>query len=531
MECDRCGLPLLGTEVFCPQCGTRLGGEAAGQAERPAEEAAAPRAKGRSARARAKKAPQPDEVDVPLVPSDAAEVVDVPLEPAPELTAPSPESQPVSEEAAEFAVTEAADIPLEVPVVAEPAPARGRAAIQQSPRARRRPSAMLIGPLGLGIVVGCLFIFVLGLGAMGVYRGRQIRSERNKQQAIEHYERGIDHLQLGEYDLAAAEFEYALRLWPNYPEAEEKLQQALQSGRQPSPASPQAPEDSSALWAAGRAAYERGAWDEAIDRLQALQALDPNYEQAAVRRLLAGAYTNSGLKLVSEDRLEEAIRRFDQALAVEPDNPDAQLQSHLATLYQGGLTASGVEDWREAIKNLSAVYALKPDYKDVAERLPRTYVLAGDAAGGEAAWCDAVEYYKLALDLSSSPDVAARRDDAAHRCASAPEDPGHATVPSGTYVGTFTGFMDNRERTNEWAEVRGHVLDAEGRGVANAQVQLSAFDWTSNIHTSDDTGYYAIEFLANEITFTVTLVGVPVQPVDVPTKFGYASVVDFRAKP
>jgi len=397
----------------------------------------------------------------------------------------------------------------------------------RGPVALRR--GRLIGPMGLGLLAGCLAVFIIGLGIAGVYQGLHIRTERQSREAEAHYELGLAHLQKGEYEAAAAEFEWALRLRPDFPEAEEKLTEARMGvSQQPSPSAPGAEGQSSSLLAEGRSAYDRGAWDLAIEKLEALQSLDPEYEQSAVRRLLAAAYANSGLKLINEERLEEAIRRFDQALTLEPDNPDVQLQRRLATLYLGGLTAWGM-DWGQAIRNLVAAYALKPDYKDTAERLLRAYVQAGDAAGSASAWCDAVQYYKAALDLTSTPEVAAKRDDAAHRCASPTTVPGGTPVASGTFVGTFGGLEDIQFRTKSWAKVHGRVVNAQGEGLPNAQVQLSAFDWSS-VHTTDATGYYGFEFLNNEITFTVGLVGLPSQPVDVPCRFGFAAIADFEEK-
>jgi hypothetical protein len=156
-------------------------------------------------------------------------------------------------------------------------------------------------------------------------------------------------------------------------------------------------------------------------------------------------------------------------------------------------------------------------------------VEAGNAAGSASAWCDAVQYYKAALDLTSDSEIEAKRDDAAHRCASPTTAPGGTPVPSGTFVGTFGGLEDIRFRTRDWAKVYGRVVDADGEGVPNAQVQLSAFDWSS-VHTTDATGYYGFEFLNNEITFTVTLVGLPAQPVDVPARFGYAAIANFEER-
>ncbi|MDI7278251.1 MAG: tetratricopeptide repeat protein, partial [Anaerolineae bacterium] len=462
----------------------------------PAEEVSAARPAGRGARRRSRREEQAEPASV--------EVIDVPLEPTPVEEAPAG----VEEQAA--------------------AEAAGPSPVPRLEAARRALfRSRLIGPMGLGMLAGCLVFFIIGLGIAGVYQGMRLRNSSQVEAAAQHYRLGVMHLEKGLYELAAAEFEYALRLRPDYPEAQQKLIEARsKASPYPSPTAAGSQSEPSALLTEGRAAYERGAWDESIQKLEALRALDPTYEQSAVDRLLVGAYINSGLKLVNEGSMEEAIRRFDQALALQPDNPDVQLQLRLATLYQGGLSVWGV-DWKKTLQDLSAVYALKPDYRDTAERLQRAYVEAGDAAGAESAWCDAVEYYKAALDLSSSPEVAARRDEAAQRCAS----PGGTPVPSGTYVGAFLGLEDNRQRTTEWSCVRGRIVNANGEGVPNVRVQLSAFDWSS-IHTSDGQGYYAFEFLANDgITFTVSLVDLPMKPVDVPAKFGWAAVADFTEKP
>lgn len=506
MFCERCGLPLLGTETFCPQCGTPLpqrtpaAGTAAeagaGQepeAEMPPEEGQKQRPRKRSRRPAGPELPEVEVVDVPLGP------------PAPE----TPPEEVVSPQAP------AAEAPAPVP------PTRLETA------KRRLLQSRLIGPMGLGMLAGCLVFFIIALGVAGVYQGLRLRNANQAEAAAEHYRLGLMHMEKGAYELAAAEFEYALRLRPDFPEAQQKLIEARSKASPvPSPTGPTSQSEPSTLLAEGRAAYERGAWDEAIQKLEALRALDPAYEQSSVERLLVAAYTNSGLRLVNEGSMEEAIRRFTQALALQPDNPDAQLQLRLATLYQSGISVWGI-DWKKTLEDLSAVYALKPDYRDTAERLQRAYVEAGDAAGSQSAWCVAVEYYKAALDLSSSPEVAAKRDEATQRCAS----PEGTPVPSGTFVGTFAGLEDNRQRTTEWACVRGRVVDSSGQGVPSAKVRLSAFDWSS-VHTTDGEGYYTFEFLANDgITFTVSLVDLPVQPVDVPAKFGWASVANFAQKP
>ena len=483
MDCAKCGLPLLGTETFCPQCGARI-------AEEPAAEP-----------------PAPGELEAGL---------------APETTE---ESEPPVVEAAD--VSPVAAFAEEAPTSSTPMAESGPAVLTPQVWPQRR-YGRLVGPLGLGILAGCLVFFVIGLAALGLLQGMRLRARTQNEIAARHYSQGLAHLEKGEYEMAAAEFEWVLRLRPDYPGAKEKLIEARSKAASQLTPTPQGAQNRSpTLLTEGKAAYDRGAWDEAIQKLEALQALDPNYEQVAVQRLLVGAYTNSGLKLVSEDRLEEAIRRFDQALNLQPDNPDVRNQLRLATLYQSAISSWGV-NWGQAIKQFSALYALKPDYKDTARRLQQANVQAGDAAAARAAWCEALQYYKAALGLASSPELAAKRDDAARHCASPTAVPGTA-VPSGTFVGTFNGYEDIQQRTRDWAQIHGHVLNAKGEPVPNVKIRLSAFDWSATADT-DTSGYYSFELLNKEVTFTVSLVNVPTQPVDVKARFGYAGIADFREK-
>ncbi|HPL29402.1 MAG TPA: carboxypeptidase regulatory-like domain-containing protein, partial [Anaerolineae bacterium] len=480
------GLPLLGTESFCPQCGAAV-----------------------------KKPPRP----VPATPARHVEPPP-PVAPQPEPTVVEAESIPIVATPDDEIVDLAEDdvgFGLAQPLdPAEPA--------TKASRGHTTVFAPIAGPMGLGMLAGCLVFVIIGLALLGIWQGRNLRLQRQADAAAEHYAQGIDYMDQGNYELAIAEFEYALRLRPTYPDAERKLKEAeAKAKQQPTPTVVGAVGEPSALLADGRIAYERGAWSEAILKLAALQAADAAYEQATVRRLLVGAYTNEGLRLVNEGSMEEAIRRFDQALALEPGNTDVQVQRRLAALYQSGLGAWEA-DWQEVINSLSALYALKPDYKDTAQRLQRAYVLAGDSAGTQSNWCDAVTYYKAALIMSSTPELAAKRDEAASLCAAPPTS--GTPAPSGTFIGVM---VKQEPVQGTFGKVHGTVTDAQGQPVAGAAVKLSAYDWSVTTNT-DGSGYYVFEALDKEITFAVTLVGLPAQPVDVQVTLSTASMVNFQEK-
>jgi len=59
--------------------------------------------------------------------------------------------------------------------------------------------------LGFALFIGCIFMSVLGVGMAGVYGGLKERAVLARQEAEEHYNRGLDYLEKGDYNLAEAE--------------------------------------------------------------------------------------------------------------------------------------------------------------------------------------------------------------------------------------------------------------------------------------------------------------------------------------
>jgi Tol biopolymer transport system component/Tfp pilus assembly protein PilF len=279
-----------------------------------------------------------------------------------------------------------------------------------------RKSPTWIWLLGFVLTVGCLFLGILGAGVLGVYDGLKERATLNRQAAVEHYERGVAHLEANEYELAIAEFDLALRLDPSHVEAAEKLREAEALARAlPTPTSETWNQALRMIFEEAQALYREGKWVEAATKLEQVKSLDSTYESDQVREMLFGAYYNQGLQLVSEGRIEEALRLFDQALEVWPGQEEAMAQQKLAALYVEALSYWGA-DWRRAIEVLTQLYKLAPDYRDVASRLAEAYARYGDVLASQADWCQAQAQYQASLDMRPNSDLEARRDDAASRC-------------------------------------------------------------------------------------------------------------------
>ncbi|HID61623.1 MAG TPA: tetratricopeptide repeat protein, partial [Anaerolineae bacterium] len=275
--------------------------------------------------------------------------------------------------------------------------------------------------LGFALLIGCILMSVLGVGMAGVYGGLKERAVLARQQAEEHYNRGLAHLEEGDYNLAEAEFREALRLAPNYWEAADKLrevraQATAMATPSPSPTVPlEVDSQSAAIYRQAQELYSRQNWIETALTLEQLRDLDPYYERENVTEMLFSSYYNMALDLVDKDRLEEALRSFDKALEVKPGDPEALVQRELVSTYLTGL-GYWEADWVRAIESFLAIYRIDPEYKDVKQRLYEAYLNHGDLYASEEAWCLAEERYDQAAALDSNDDIIAKRDDAAYRC-------------------------------------------------------------------------------------------------------------------
>ncbi len=168
-----------------------------------------------------------------------------------------------------------------------------------------------------------------------------------------HYEVGTTLLQLGRVQEAIDQYEWALRIKPDYGEPHENLGNALvQRGRV----------------AAGIAHYE-----------QALR-LNPHY---------AEGHYNLGNALLQVGRVQEAIGHFEEAIRLKPDLPDAHHSLGLAFVRLGRVP--------EAIGHFEEALRLKPDYAEAHYNL-------GVALMAQGRQQEAMGHYEQALRIN--PDSA-----------------------------------------------------------------------------------------------------------------------------
>jgi len=400
---------------------------------------------------------------------------------------------------------------------------------------RRRPEGCARTTTVL-ILSGLALLMVIGLGAGAVYMGLRDRQGTVRQAALEHSGRGTDHLAREEYELAAAEFGLALQLNPGLEEAEEGLDLAQERlAGLPEPTSELQDEVSAAYLREMAQAYEREDWATLFATADRLLATNPDYQREEVDRMLFEGLYRSGLLLVEQDRVTEAVRMFDRALLLRPDDPEVARARELATQYVTALSY-WEGDWPLAIASLERVYAQDPGYRDVGPRLGEAHRRLGEQLTAAQDWCGAEEQLALALEFATSSDLTLAYEQAAAQCAAqastptADLTPGTADeetpVPSGTYVGEIVG---SEKIGSKKMFIRGHVLDYEGNGVSGVRVTIGAWDWSVTA-TSDGQGQFSFDGLANPVTYTVTLDDLPSEPLDVVGEWDTLTWIRFQPK-
>jgi TolB protein len=266
-------------------------------------------------------------------------------------------------------------------------------------------------------------VFLLVLGALGAYDGLQDRSISHRRIAEEHYAQGLTQLEAGNYELAIAEFEEAMRYDSDLPDLQSRLQEAKNmAGLQVTPTSETRQDAAALLYRQAVPHYESGNLAQAVAILEELRGLDADYQRENVKTMLLQAHRHLAQSAVRENRLEDAVREFEAVLALKPDDKETLDQLNLLDLYRLALQ-HWEGDWPSAIQALTDLYALAPDYKDVRARLHNAHAFYAEEFASAGDWCQAAEEYGAAAEVFSLEATVDQRDDAAIQCQATLEAP------------------------------------------------------------------------------------------------------------
>ncbi|MCS7286776.1 MAG: tetratricopeptide repeat protein [Anaerolineae bacterium] len=243
------------------------------------------------------------------------------------------------------------------------------------------------------IAGACLF---LTAGYFGLKEGAERLHRSLQQRSWEHYNKGEAYLREGNLELALAEFEEALRLYPRNEEALRKISELKPLLQNIEVTPPQQLTESilDSSFQEAQNLYREGKWEEAAQALENLRLLAPDYRKTAVVDLMISALYRAGLTKVQEDELEIAIQYFDKALALNPEDPNLKEDREKAALYLEALTFWGA-DWERALKALETLAQKYPDYKDSRVKLKEARFEYARALAQKGDWCRAEAQLRL----------------------------------------------------------------------------------------------------------------------------------------
>ena len=146
-------------------------------------------------------------------------------------------------------------------------------------------------------------------------------------------------------------------------------------------------------------------WSQVIALLEPLHQADPAVEP--VTKQLSYAYLHKGLALRRKGYIPEAKSFFEQALAINPNRPQAQHELELARDYLQGTEHYQAGQWPDAIASLTTVWQADPTYGHVKDLLYSATYNHGLALRAANQLLDASRAFETAITLR--PDLAEPR--------------------------------------------------------------------------------------------------------------------------
>lgn len=307
-----------------------------------------------------------------------------------------------------------------------------------------------------------LLIAATVIGALAGYQsGSQAKQAwelaQGKQAIQEQFDLGIQDLSAGRYDVARQRFEYVLSQDPSFPNATEKLAQAIQvlyatatptdlpPTFTPTPTRDLQPIQD--LLKQAQAFIADQDWSRAIDTLSALRDSDSNYQVTVVDGMLYLALRNRGVdNIMRNNDLEGGT--YDLALAERfgPLDAEANQARNLARLYMYG--SSFWEAYPEqAVYYFSQVAAAAPYLRDASgwtarERYRSALIQYGDQFAANEDWCKAQDQYELALAIRSDDKLQETVANAVLKCSPPTETPTATATFTPTLTATITPTIE-----------------------------------------------------------------------------------------
>ena len=164
------------------------------------------------------------------------------------------------------------------------------------------------------------------------------------------------------------------------------------------------------LYTAASDAYNASAWGETIRLFEAIRERDETYRSETIQEFLFVSYLEEGERLIEEqgdnlDIVRQALRYFNAALTIHPDNQRATDNRYMASLFEAGVRAAEREDWDGVIQKLETIYERQPTYGGglAACLLYQAYVALAVQESEQGNYHASLDYAQQALALELPP--------------------------------------------------------------------------------------------------------------------------------
>lgn len=296
------------------------------------------------------------------------------------------------------------------------------------------------------MILGILFLIGFSAGGAWLGYGSAIQLRKNKMEeqrvtvATEHFMLGMQSQTSKQYEIARQQFEYVIKLDPNFPGAADKLREvmiAMAVVNTPTPAPTTAlptltptvdirPQEE--IYAQARAQFSAMDWSGLFQTVDALRRVDPKYRAVEVDDMLYVALRYRGIdKILHQSNLEGGL--YDLALAEQfgPLDVDALGYRNWSRLYLSGSSFWEI-DWKRVVEAFEQIYPYFPNLRDSSgyTAIERYRIAAknyGDQLKESGDSCGAYDYYKKSLDAVADPAVEANANEAFNACHPPTETP------------------------------------------------------------------------------------------------------------
>jgi tetratricopeptide (TPR) repeat protein len=202
-----------------------------------------------------------------------------------------------------------------------------------------RPRRIMVEVLGIVAAAALLILMSYAtVKQIGVWKNslvfwKYIIEKEPRRIPVAHNNLGLAYRAGNLPDMAIEQFQTALRIRPDYPDARVNL---------------------------GNVYVSKGQFDSAIEQYEIALRLVPDYEEL---------HNNLGVAYASKGKMDRAIEHFQTSLRIKPDYPDAHMNLGNAYAAKGQLDRA-IEQYKKAL-------LLKPDYADAHKNLGIAYLRKG----------------------------------------------------------------------------------------------------------------------------------------------------------